>query len=72
MVEVRRRGYAISAGEVHVGRIGIAAAIFAEKGHVLGSLTLIGTEARFKAFREDFLSQSVVEAAGEISRRIAG
>jgi len=71
MTEVRRRGYEISAGEVHVGRIGIAAAIFAEKGHVLGSLTLIGTEARFKAYREDFLSQAVVEAAAEISRRIA-
>lgn len=70
MSEVRKRGYDISAGELHTGRIGIAAAILAEKGHVLGSLTLIGTEGRFRAFREDFLSQAVVAAAAEISSRI--
>jgi len=69
--EVRRRGYAISRGELHPGKTGIAAPIFGEKGHVLGSLTLIGTAARFEAFREDYISQHVVSTAGEITRRIS-
>lgn len=69
--EVRRRGYAISSGELHPGKIGIAAPIFGERGNVLGSLTLIGTAARVEAYREDYISQRVVSTAGEITRRIS-
>lgn len=69
--EVRRRGYAISSGELHPGKMGIAAPIFGERGHVLGSLTLIGSAARFEAYREDYISQHVVSTAGEITRRIS-
>jgi len=71
LTEVRRRGYAISSGELHPGKMGIAAPIFGERGHVLGSLTLIGSAARFEAYREDYISQRVVSTAGEITRRIS-
>ena len=79
--EVRKRGYAISRGEMHTDRVGLAAPIFVGSGpeagggsaggHVLGSLTVIGTTARVEAFREDYLSRRVVETAAAISRRIA-
>lgn len=71
LAEVRRRGYAISSGELHPGKMGIAAPIFGERGHVLGSLTLIGSAARFEAYREDYISQHVVSTAGDITRRIS-
>ena len=71
LAEVRKRGYEISSGEMHTGKMGVAAAVFADKGRVLGSLTLIGTVPRFQAFREDYLSERVVETAREISRRIS-
>lgn len=71
MAEVRRRGFASSSGELFPGRVGIAAPIFAEKGRVLGSLTLIGTAARLDAFRPDYISGHVVQAAQELTRRLA-
>jgi DNA-binding IclR family transcriptional regulator len=71
LAAVRRRGYEVSSGELYPGRMGIAAPIFADKGRVLGSLTLIGAAARLQAFREDFLSSHVLATAREITRRLA-
>lgn len=71
LAQVRKRGYAISSGELHTGRVGVAAPIFGEQGQVLGCLTLIGTQARMQGFREDYLAQQVMAAASEITRRIA-
>lgn len=72
LAQVRRRGYAMSSGELHAGRIGVSAPIFAEQGYVLGCLTLIGSAARVQAFREDYLGQQVLAAAQAITRRISG
>jgi len=71
LAEVRRRGYAVSSGELFPGRVGYAAPIFAEKGHVLGSVTLIGSTARLEAFREDYIAQRVVTTAADITRRLS-
>jgi len=71
LAEVRRRGYAVSSGELFPGRVGYAAPIFAEKRHVLGSVTLIGSTARLEAFREDYIAQRVVVTAAEITRRLS-
>ncbi len=71
LAEVRKRGYAVSSGELFPGRVGYAAPVFAEKGHVLGSLTLIGSTARLDAFREDYIAQRVVATADEITRRLS-
>ena len=71
LAQVRKRGVMISSGELYPGRVGIAAPIFAERGQVLGSLTLIGADTRIAAFREDYLCQRVLGAALEITRRIS-
>jgi DNA-binding IclR family transcriptional regulator len=71
MSETRKRGYEISVGKVHPDRVGIAAPIFGANAYVLGSLTLIGSPSRFQAFREDYISERVMAAAAEITRRIS-
>ncbi len=71
LADVRRRGYAISTGELHPQMTGIAAPVFGEKHAVLGSITLIGDTARFAAFREDFISERIVAAARHISERLS-
>lgn len=71
LAEVRRRGFQVSTGELGTDRVGIAAPIFGERGRVLGSLTLIGPAARVQAFREDYITRLVVEAAAEITHGIS-
>ncbi len=71
MLQVRKAGYCISSGELDSGKTGIAAPIFDEENHVLGSITLIGMQDAFAAFREDYLAGLVCRAATEITRRIA-
>jgi len=71
MALVRERGYQISEGELGHDRTGIAAPIFGESGRVLGSITLIGASSRFQAYREDYITGLVVDAAAEITRLIA-
>lgn len=69
--KVREQGYCISAGQVHPEKVGISAPIFVQN-HILGSLTLIASTARYGALREEYVARSVVDAAREITRRIAG
>ena len=71
LTQVRKRGVVMSSGELYPGRVGVAAPIFAERGHVVGSLTLIGTDNRIAAFREDYLCQHVRTAAADITRRLS-
>lgn len=72
LAEVRKQGWAVSTGEVlDATKVGIAAPIFGERGHVLGSLTLIGNAARLQVFREDYITQRVVEGAREITQRLS-
>ncbi|WP_225591356.1 IclR family transcriptional regulator [Achromobacter sp. ACM01] len=71
MLQVRKAGYCISSGELDSGKTGIAAPIFDEENHVLGSITLIGMQDAFAAFREDYLAGLTCRAATEITRRIA-
>ncbi|MFY3551299.1 IclR family transcriptional regulator [Achromobacter insolitus] len=71
MLQVRKAGYSISSGELDTGKTGIAAPIFDEERHVLGSITIIGAQDAFAAFREDYLAGLICRAATEITRRIA-
>lgn len=70
LAEVRKRGYAISSGELHKDKAGIAAPLFGSQGHILGSLTLIGPRKRFAALREDQVSARLKAVAEEISSRL--
>jgi DNA-binding IclR family transcriptional regulator len=71
LAQVRKRGVVMSSGELHPGRVGVSAPIFAERGRVIGGLTLIGTDSRVAAFREDYLCQHVLDAAADITRRLS-
>jgi DNA-binding IclR family transcriptional regulator len=67
MLEWRRSGWCISRGELEADRTGLAAPIFDEKRRILGSITLVGSNARFAAFNEDYLSQRITAAAQQIT-----
>jgi DNA-binding IclR family transcriptional regulator len=71
LLAIRKLGYCITEGELHSGRTGVAAPIFDEKQRVLGSITLVGRNERFRAFQESFLCDLVTKAATELSARIA-
>lgn len=71
LLAIRKQGYCISVGELNPDRSGIAAPVFDEKRRVLGSITIVGSTERFKAFRESFLADQVTGAAAELTARIA-
>lgn len=71
LLAIRKLGYCISESELHPDRSGLAAPIFDEKQRVLGSITLVGRSERFKAFQESFLCKLVVDAADELTARLA-
>jgi DNA-binding IclR family transcriptional regulator len=71
MLAIRKQGYCISVGELEPDKAGLATPIFDEKKRVLGSITLVGSIERFRAFKEDYLANLMIFAAKEITRRIA-
>lgn len=71
MLEIRKRGYCVSTGELDPDKTGLAAPIFDEKKRVLGSITLVGATQRFRAFSEAHLAEMLIDAAATITRRIA-
>lgn len=71
-LRIRKDGYRISEGKLDPGKTGIAAPIFDEKRRILVSITLAGNSERFKAFNPSFLSGLVVDAARQVTARIAG
>jgi DNA-binding IclR family transcriptional regulator len=71
MLQLRKRGYSTSRGQLDPDKTGMAAPIFDEKQRILGSITLVGNTERVDAFNEQYLARLVMGAAAEISRRIA-
>ena len=71
LLAIRKQGYCISEGELHVGRTGVAAPIFDEKQRVLGSMTLVGCSERFHAFQQGYLCDLVTGAAAQLTARLA-
>jgi DNA-binding IclR family transcriptional regulator len=71
MLQIRKQGFCLSPGEVEPGRCGLSAPIFDDKHRVLGSITLVGSDQRFAAFDEAYLSGLICGAATEITRRMA-
>lgn len=68
--KVRTKGHWISQGELHSDKTGVSAPVFVQN-HILGSVTLVGSTARFGALREDYVVKSVIDAASAITRRIS-
>lgn len=71
LLAIRKLGYCISESELHSGRTGVAAPIFDEKQRVLGSITLVGRNERFRSFQESHLCDLTTAAASELTARIA-
>lgn len=68
--DVRARGYAIAIDELEVGLTAVAAPIRNIHGEVIASMSVSGPTFRLDARRVPQLSDDVVQAANEVSRRL--
>lgn len=66
----RRRGYAVSRGEVFAGAVAIAAPFFDHRGEVAGSVGLFGPSARMTDDRMDVFAGHVMAAARTLSDKL--
>lgn len=71
LTAIRRAGYVVTIGEFNPGVLGLSAPVFNSAGHILGSLGIAGQSVRFRKADMDALAARVIEAAAEISGRIA-
>jgi IclR family transcriptional regulator, acetate operon repressor len=70
LAEVRRRGYALSRGEVFRGALAIAAPVFDHAGVVIGSVALFGPEARLPPAEAEAAGKRLIRTAGSLSRQL--
>nr|BFE56556.1 IclR family transcriptional regulator [Dactylosporangium thailandense] len=70
IVQIRERGYAISAGERDAGAASVAAAVLGMAGGVLGSISVCGPVGRFEATDIQRLGALVRAGAQEVSRAV--
>lgn len=68
--EVRTRGYAIAIDELEIGLTALAAPIRNVHGEVMASMSISGPTFRLDARRVPQMSEAVVDAAREVSRRL--
>lgn len=66
MQAIRKTGYAISFGELDVGKVGIGAPVFRERS-VAGSVCLVLTQAQYEAAEHGLLVEKLLESAAKIS-----
>jgi DNA-binding IclR family transcriptional regulator len=70
LARIRSDGYAHTVGEINPGVFGLAAPIFNRSGHILGSLGIAASAARFKRSEIDGVAKHVVAAAAQVTERI--
>ncbi|MBA2446261.1 MAG: IclR family transcriptional regulator [Nocardioidaceae bacterium] len=68
--EVRQRGYALAIDELEIGLTAIAAPVRDIQGVVIASVSISGPTFRLDARRAPQMSDAVVAAASEVSRRL--
>jgi DNA-binding IclR family transcriptional regulator len=68
--EVCERGYALAIDELEVGLTAVAAPIRNSHNEVLASMSVSGPTFRIDARRLPSLAEAVIDAAGEVSRRL--
>jgi DNA-binding IclR family transcriptional regulator len=68
--EVRQRGYAIAIDELEIGLTAVAGPIRNIHGEVMASISISGPTFRLDARRVPQMSEAVVEASKEVSRRL--
>ncbi len=67
---IRRQGYAVTAGELYLGSIGIAAPVFDQNAKVIGSVAVSGPEQRMTADKQKSIRKAVVQVTSEISKAL--
>jgi DNA-binding IclR family transcriptional regulator len=70
--KIRRRGYALTAGQRVPGAVGVGAPIWAADGRVIGAVVVTVPAHRFKPPDEPKLARLVCRAAATITARIGG
>ena len=68
LVKIREQGFIITAEEVYVGSVGIAAPIFKKDGRVIASVAVSGPIQRMTKERREAITREVVRVALTISR----
>jgi DNA-binding IclR family transcriptional regulator len=68
--EVRTRGYAIAIDELEIGLTAVAAPVRNIHSEVMASMSISGPTFRLDARRVPQMSEAVVEASNEVSRRL--
>jgi DNA-binding IclR family transcriptional regulator len=71
LARIRSSGFVYTVGEINAGVFGLSAPVFNRSGHILGSLLITGSAARFKRSEIESFSKLVVEAAAAVTQRIA-
>jgi len=64
---VRRKGYAVSAGELEPGFVAVGAPVRSADGEVVAAISVGGPRSRLTAARRSELAETVPRAAGRIS-----
>jgi DNA-binding IclR family transcriptional regulator len=67
MQAIRKNGYAISFGELDLGKVGLGVPLFRRDRSVAGSLCLVLTRKRYEAAAHDRLVGNLLESAERIS-----
>jgi IclR family KDG regulon transcriptional repressor len=70
VAEIRRRGYHVSAGDIELGAIAIAAPIFGSEGDVVAAISVSGPIERLAGAEIERVEALVLAAAGDISRAL--
>lgn len=70
LVEVRRCGVAVNAGETHVEEVGISAPVRDHRGHLVAALLLSAPSFRVSSELRTQLAETVRETAAEVSTRL--
>jgi DNA-binding IclR family transcriptional regulator len=70
LARIRRHGYSLSAGEVIKGASAMAAPVFDRSGHVRGSVSVFGPEARINGEHHAFCLNHLRQTANAISAAV--
>lgn len=69
--KIRRRGFAESRGERVAGAAALSAPVFGADGRILAALSILGPDNRLTDVRRRELRPTIIDAAQEVSGRIA-
>jgi IclR family KDG regulon transcriptional repressor len=68
--EIRKRGYAVSDGEIYAGVKAFAAPVFNYRGKITASISLAGPRERFKPGKITSILNPLQKAADDLSREL--